>query len=552
MKQPSATPVRAAVYLRISQDRELDGLAIDRQREDCENLARFRGWQIVETYVDQSRSAYDRNATRPDYDRMVEDYRAGAFQAIVCYDLDRLTRIPRQLEDWIEAAEFRGLVLVTANGDADLSTDGGRMYARIKAAVARAEMERKSARQSAAQRQRALLGKPPKGMRPLGYAVSGEVYTEEAEAVRAIFKSFTRAENPESLRSLARALSGVFGSEVEGIVRLPKHSHTVSLERAAARRAQGLSPRPITADGPWSPSTVLGVLRNPRYAGYSTYTPKVAQLDGARRRSYKAFILRDDLGEPIPGQWDAIIDAETWWRAQEILDDSQRVTNTSGSTKRKHLGSGLYRCGVVVEADGSICGEKVTGGPRGYRCAKHVRPTVAPDEAPLQSLVRSGPAIDDYVTEMIAGRLSRSDARKKKQAPDDSPQSQAITAAISDQRARILRAQRDYDTEVIEGHDLKRVRAAAETRIAELEAERLTLGRSGGLAPILNAPDPGKAFREGSLDLRRQAIDALATVTLFPQPRGRKGFDPASVEIVWRGSEDARGSERQRTVTPPR
>ena len=178
-------------------------------------------------------------------------------------------------------------------------------------------MERKSARQSAAQRQRALLGKPPKGMRPLGYAVSGEAYSHEAEAVRAIFESFTRPESPESLRSLARALSGMPGSEVEGITRLPKHSHTVSLERASARQAEGLAPRPIAADGPWSPSTVLGVLRNPRYAGYSTYTPKVAQLDGTRRRSYKAFILRDDLGEPIPGQWDAIVDAETWWRAQE-------------------------------------------------------------------------------------------------------------------------------------------------------------------------------------------------------------------------------------------
>lgn len=30
-------PRRAAIYLRISQDREMDGLAIDRQREDCEN-----------------------------------------------------------------------------------------------------------------------------------------------------------------------------------------------------------------------------------------------------------------------------------------------------------------------------------------------------------------------------------------------------------------------------------------------------------------------------------------------------------------------------------
>lgn len=165
----------------------MDGLAIDRQRERCEELAKYRHWDVVETYVDQSKSATDRTKNRTDYDRMVADYQAGMFTAIICYDLDRLTRQPRQLEDWIDAAELRGLALVTANGDADLSTDGGRMYARIKAAVARAEMERKSARQSAAQKQRAVMGRAPKGMRPLGYTVNGDVIPEEAEAVKGLF-----------------------------------------------------------------------------------------------------------------------------------------------------------------------------------------------------------------------------------------------------------------------------------------------------------------------------------------------------------------------------
>lgn len=212
----------------------MDGLAIDRQREDCENLAQFWRRDVIETYVDQSKSTTDRTAMRPDYDRMVADYLLGRFDAIICYDLDRLTRQPRQLEDWIDAAELRGLALVTANGDADLSTDGGRMYACIKAAVARTEMERKSARQSGAQRQRAMQGRAPKGMRPLGYAVDGEVIRHEAEAVRAIYDLFTRVEPPpESLRSLARALSGA--EEIDGITPLPKHTHTVSVERAAAR-----------------------------------------------------------------------------------------------------------------------------------------------------------------------------------------------------------------------------------------------------------------------------------------------------------------------------
>lgn len=208
MNTTSSQPVRAAIYLRISLDREMDGLAIERQREDCENLARFRRWEVVETYVDQSISASDRTKRRPAYERMVGDYEAGLIDAIVCYDLDRLTRQPRELEDWIDRAESRGLLLVTANGDADLSTDGGRMYARIKAAVARAEVERKGARQSRAHIQRAKQGSPPKGARPLGYATSGEVIEHEAEAVKAIYAAFLRG---DSLQGIARSLSGAQG-----------------------------------------------------------------------------------------------------------------------------------------------------------------------------------------------------------------------------------------------------------------------------------------------------------------------------------------------------
>ncbi|XBH22244.1 recombinase family protein [Jonesiaceae bacterium BS-20] len=518
MNERSTTPRKAAIYLRISQDREMDGLAIDRQREDCENLARFRRWEVAETYVDQSKSATDRTTIRPDYDRMVADYLLGRFDAIICYDLDRLTRQPRQLEDWIDAAELRGLALVTANGDADLSTDGGRMYARIKAAVARAEMERKSARQSAAQRQRAMQGRAPKGMRPLGYAVNGEVIRDEAEVVKAIYGLFTRSEHPESLRSLARALSG--GKKIEGLSPLPKHTHTVSVERAAIREQQGLEPRPIVEDGPWSPSTVLGILRNPRYAALSTYTPKFTQADGKRRRMWKAQILRDDAGEPIRGQWEPVVSDETWWKVQQVLDDKERVTNTSGSTKRKHLGSGLYRCGYADEETGEPCGKKVTGAPRGYKCAGHI--------------VRSGAAIDDFVTAVVAKRLACKDARAMVEVADGGPHGAGIDSAISDQRARILRAEADYDAEIIEARDLKRVRDAAEARIQELEAVKLIQGRVGTLSPILGVEDPATAFQEASLDLRRQTIDTLATVTLLAQPRGRKGFKIESVVVDWR------------------
>ena len=49
----------------------MDGLAIDRQRQDCEALAEQRGWDVVHTYVDQSISASKKDVDRPDYDAMV-------------------------------------------------------------------------------------------------------------------------------------------------------------------------------------------------------------------------------------------------------------------------------------------------------------------------------------------------------------------------------------------------------------------------------------------------------------------------------------------------
>ena len=142
------------------------------------------GWVVVKVYVDNSVSAYSRTAKRPDYDEMVAAYGRGEFDAIVCYDLDRLTRQPRQLEDWIEAAEDRGLVLVTANGEADLSNDNGRLFARMKAAVARSEVERKGQRQKLAAAQRSTQGRIPKGARLFGYTTDGQLMVTEAKVVR--------------------------------------------------------------------------------------------------------------------------------------------------------------------------------------------------------------------------------------------------------------------------------------------------------------------------------------------------------------------------------
>lgn len=297
------TGIRAAVYLRQSLDATGEGLAIERQRAGCLKIAAERGWTVVAEYVDNSISASGKRK-RPGYDALRLAYAAGEFAALICYDLDRLTRQPRQLEDWIDAATERGLRLVTANGEADLATDAGRLFARIKASVARAEIERKSARQRSAAFQRSELGRPPLGVRLTGYTAAGEVVEAEAATVREVFRRFAAG---ESLKGLATWLN----------------------ETAA----------PTRHGGRWIASTVQGILRNPRYAGRAVY-------QGA------------ETGKA--GGWPALVEPEVFDAVADRLADPRRVTNRMG-TDRKHLGAGLFRCAVCDRACSSFSGQR-------YRC----------------------------------------------------------------------------------------------------------------------------------------------------------------------------------------
>ena len=86
LRRASASRVTtcAAIYLRISLDAAMNGLAIERQREDCKAIAKQRGWTVVHTYVDQSISASKKDVERPDYDAMVASLKRGELDAIIC------------------------------------------------------------------------------------------------------------------------------------------------------------------------------------------------------------------------------------------------------------------------------------------------------------------------------------------------------------------------------------------------------------------------------------------------------------------------------------
>ena len=98
---------RAALYCRISKDREGAGLGVDRQERDCRALAARLGWDIVAVHTDNDLSAYS-GKRRPGYEALLDDLRSGHADAVITWHLDRLHRSPVELEDYIAACSDGG------------------------------------------------------------------------------------------------------------------------------------------------------------------------------------------------------------------------------------------------------------------------------------------------------------------------------------------------------------------------------------------------------------------------------------------------------------
>ena len=488
MPSPPPRPA-AAIYLRISLDATGEGLAVDRQRDDCLRIVSEREWDLYDEYVDHSISASDRKTVRPAYNRLLVDARAGRFEHVVCYDLDRLTRQPRQLEDWIDIAEERHVTLVTATGEADLGTDNGRLFARIKASVARAEIEAKGRRQRVAAQQRAARGRPPLGTRLTGYEPDGTVVDDEAAVVRGVFDRFVRG---DSLRGIAAALTKA------GVP-------TRSVRRATTKGSDAATVG--SATGQWNPSSIVTILRNPRYAGLAIYQ---GELTGGR------------------GTWTPLVTEDAWRLAQSRLDDPRRKLNKAG-TERKHLGSGLYRCAECL-------GPAVAWSGNRYRCARC-------------EMSRSGGPVDALVLALVAARLRRPDIVELLTPAADEGAARALAAEGQALRERLARFDAEYDDGLIDGHRHRQATAKAQAELDTVERQRLGQLSTTAASSLLRQPDPGAAFLAETLMIQRQVLDALVEIRLARQPRGSRVFVPESVIPVWRHTEPP--TRRPRLVAVP-
>lgn len=300
----------AAAYVRISQDREGEGLGVARQQEDCVSFIRKHGWDLTEVYVDNDVSAFS-GRCRPAYERLMTDIKAGTVDAVVAWHPDRLHRSPRELEDFIETIErTRTTVATVTAGDYDLSTPDGRLMARIVGSVARKESEDKSRRLRRKHQELAERGKlSGGGRRPFGFETDRvTLRAEEAEAVR---DAAQRVLAGETLTSIindwnAREISTVTGAH-------------------------------------WSTTTLKRLLRSGRISG---------------QREHDGRIVAE-------AEWPAIITPEQTQALRSVLDDRARDRSTREA--RSYLLSGFVWCGRC----GTRMTTRPTGrGVPRYICAK--------------------------------------------------------------------------------------------------------------------------------------------------------------------------------------
>ncbi|MER8004948.1 recombinase family protein [Streptomyces sp. NPDC094149] len=493
---------RAVIYCRISQDRTGAGLGVDRQREDCEKVAERNGWDVVEVYVDNDVSAYKKSSRRKDYQRMLADLEQGTATIVIAWHTDRLHRSTRELDDYIDLCEARGVATHTVqSGVIDLSTPSGRMTARILGAVAKQESEHKGERVARARRQKALNGDWMGGIRPFGWgAPTGET--------RTVVDRKTGDEREEPVLDMLRAVP----EEAEALRYWTDEILSGGSIRSLVRWCadKGVT---TTRGNPVSHTDMRDMLLRPRNAGIAVYRG-------------------EEVGR---GKWEPIVDEAKYRAVCAILKDPGRTT-TPGA-QPKWLGSLLYRCGR------NECGRGMTvtqSGGRNYPSYKC--PTG-------HGGGRRAEKVDQYVTDVVVERLSRPDAHELLE-----PAPEGIdVAGLQAESERIRQRMKDLGGLFGAGQlELEAFTEGMDTARAQLEGVTQQLARAATrdpLAGLVGAPDVRAAWKALELDRKRSVLRALVEVTLKTPRPGRMPdggyFDYDAVQFKWQ-----RGQHREAQDMP--
>jgi site-specific DNA recombinase len=226
--------MRVVGYTRVSSEAQAtDGVSLDAQRERIEGWARSAGLAVAssDVFVDAGISG-KRADNRPALQAALEVACSGGC-VLVVYSLSRLARSVRDTLAIAERLERAGADLVSLSENINTTSASGKMVFRLLAVLAEFERDLISERTRGALDHKRALGERVSGRLPYGHdlAVDGR----------------TLVANPAELEVLARIRAMSEAGRGPGPI---------------ARELNALAV-PTKGGGPWSPSTVRGLLSRP-------------------------------------------------------------------------------------------------------------------------------------------------------------------------------------------------------------------------------------------------------------------------------------------------
>lgn len=203
-----------------------------------------------------------------------------------------------------------------------------------------------------------------------------------------------------------------------------------------------------------------------------------------------------------PARWDGVLDEMKWRHARTILD-----ANEGGGNARVSLLAGLALCGE--------CSEKMTmkngGSNARYYC-------------PDCRLMRLRDVVDFYVERVIVHLLEAGFSP----AP---PLPASALKKLEQLRDRIATTEAAF----VEGDGTppkEYVSTIRKMRQKLVEEERALFPTQPRRVMAVMGEDAEATWQGLSLDLKRKVLDDLAEVRLHRALKGRRGFDPATVELI--------------------
>jgi site-specific DNA recombinase len=512
---PAPTQPRAILLARLSDKRDdvdLTDEGIPRSLEDQIQRMRDRaaqlGWYVWKVIKNPRLSAYKRRKItladgrreyrvwRPDLREALADLTAGRATALLCLDLDRAFRDPKDLQDLIDVVEFapHAVVVESCTGSLHMEKGKDNFDAEIRVLVAN-KASRDTARRVAAARERqARAGQFGGGRRPFGFCL-GAPEVPAGALLDGVVCPWHGGRD-------CRAGVSVIGAEARVIADCSHRLVQGISLRALAAELRGGTVATVTG-APWSAETLRDILLRPRNAGHMVHQGQI--LEG------------------VSAPWAPIVAPEVFAAVQDSLTDPSRRSGPGAAPR--WAGSGIYRCGICTPP-GTTTGKPVTcevtlGGrePR-YRCKEH------------NHLTRNAAHVDRLVAGHVLFALTHPQAYELLAAPP----AEVDAGALRAERAAIgARLERYAVDEVLGSRTAGQVAAATRAgtaRIAEIDELLNASVTCDPLAAVIGAADPVAAWDSLELASQRLFIDRLATVTILPAGRRGRGFDPATVDIT--------------------